>query len=87
MYDYQTEKPRIFAEDNQQDFLKVRDNVQRLLGIAGAVRMSEAIQGISGSSWFQLACVDRLVELGEIREITGEDVAGQDRVFVRAKRR
>ena len=87
MYDYQTEKPRIFTEDNQQDFLKVRDNVQRLLDIAGAVKMGKAIEVISGDSWLQMAYVDRLVELGEIREVTDEDVAGQDRVFVRAKRR
>ena len=87
MYDYQTERPEIFTEAGQRDFLKVRDNVQRLLDIAGAVRMSEAIQEISGFTWFQLGCVDRLAELGEIREITGKGVRCQDRVFVRAKRR
>ena len=87
MYDYQAERPEIFTEAGQRDFLKVRDNVQRLLDIAGAVKMGKAIEVISGDSWLQLACVDRLVELGEIREVTDEDVAGQDRVFVRAKRR
>ena len=87
MYDYQTERPEIFTETGQRDFLKVRDNVQRLLDIAGAVKMGKAVEVISGDSWLQLAYVDRLVELGEIREITGGDAAGQDRVFVRAKRR
>ena len=29
-----------------------------------------------------LACVDRLVELGEIKEITNGGVAGQHRVFI-----
>jgi hypothetical protein len=32
-----------------------------------------------------MACVDRLVELGEIREITPRHTAGQDRIFVSAK--
>ena len=39
MYDYQAERPEIFTEAGQRDFLKVRDNVQRLLDIAGAVKM------------------------------------------------
>jgi hypothetical protein len=29
-----------------------------------------------------LARIDRLVELGYLREVTGDDVAGQHRVFV-----
>jgi len=69
-------------------FLAIRDKTHRLLKLAGAVRMEEAISGCgqSGScSWDMLACVDRLVELGEIWEITNGDVAGQDRVFVSTK--
>ena len=82
MYNYQEIKPSLFTEQGQVMFLKVRDNVQELLKTAGAVRMQEAISGCTGSSWDMLACVDRLVELKEIREITGDDVAGQHRVFV-----
>ena len=66
-------------------FLSIRDRVNSLLKQAGAVRMQEAISGETGSSWQMLACVDRLVELGEIREITG-DVAGQYRVFIKEYR-
>lgn len=85
-YDYQTERPKIFTEDGQKLFLAIRDKAQRLFGIAGAARMYEMISGNSGSVWEMLACVDRLVELGEIREVTaGQRVAGQDRVFVRVK--
>jgi len=65
-------------------FLKVRDTVKHLLKEAGAVRMEEAISGVTGDSWQMLACVDRLVELGEIMELrypSGEP-AGQHRVFV-----
>jgi hypothetical protein len=44
--------------------------------------MEVAIAGI-GDSWQRIACVDRLVELGEIREITNpNEVAGQHRIFV-----
>ena len=82
MYVYKNLKEDLFSDQGQIKFLTVRDNVQRLLKEAGAIRMSEAIRPVSGDSWLMLACVDRLVELGEIREIT-VNVAGQNRVFVR----
>lgn len=85
MYKYELERPRIFTEDGQREFLKIRDQVKMLLAKSGAVRQQEATRNISGDSWFQLACIDRLVELGEIREITSEAVAGQHRVFVVAR--
>lgn len=83
-YVYDDERHVVFTEVGQRMFLGIRDNVVRLIKDAGAVRMQEAISGHSGSSWDMLACVDRLVELGEIREITGDGVAGQHRVFVSA---
>jgi 23S rRNA G2069 N7-methylase RlmK/C1962 C5-methylase RlmI len=82
MYNYQTEKSEIFTEDGQKTFLKIRDKVQQLLKQSGAVMMQNAISGVTGDSWLHLACVDRLVELKEIQEITKENVAGQHRVFV-----
>jgi hypothetical protein len=81
-YSYQTERPYLFTEDGSRQFLRIRDNVHRLLKKAGAVRMAEAISGETGGVWEMLACVDRLVELNEIREITGPNVAGQYRVFI-----
>ena len=44
--------------------------------------MSKAINCVGSDSWMMLACVDRLVELKEIREVTGNNVAGQHRVFM-----
>ena len=82
MYNYQTEKSKIFTEDGQETFLKIRDKVKQLLKQSGAVMMQNAISSVTGDSWLHLACVDRLVELKEIREITGSNVAGQHRVFV-----
>ena len=82
-YNYQTEKPKIFTEQGQKNFLKVRDHVHKMLKESGAFTMEKALVGISGDSWTQLAYVDRLVELGEIREINQEGyVPGRYRVFV-----
>lgn len=85
MYDYKNEKHKIFTEKGQETFLKIRDNVHKLLSKSGAVMMQNATSGVSGDSWLHLACVDRLVELREIKEITTDNVAGQYRVFVSIK--
>lgn len=81
-YDYQIERKELFTEDGQTTFLKIRDQVKQLLDTAGAFRVN-AIQ-MDGSSWLCLACIDRLVELGEIveckREGAGETWA-QYRVY------
>jgi len=82
-YDYQTEKPKLFTDEGQRLFLKIRDKVKRLLGAAGAFRLGNAMQNISGDGWTIIACVDRLVELDEIRELhRSVSVDGQDRVFI-----
>lgn len=86
MYNYEAEKPKLFTEDGQVTFLKIRDEVVRLIKISGAVRMQEAIKGVCGDSWLMLACVDRLVELGELTEITSSEVAGQYRIFIASSR-
>ncbi len=82
MYNYQNEKSKIFTEDGQVVFLKIRDKTQQLLKQSGAVMMGNILNEITGDSWLHLACVDRLVELGEIEEITNGGVAGQHRVFI-----
>lgn len=81
-YEYQSERPNIFTEEGQRLFLKVRDKTQSLLRQAGAARSQEMLAGCCGDGWTMLACIDRLVELGEIREVTDGRVAGQHRVFV-----
>lgn len=83
MYNYEDLKPSLFTEDGFKKILKARDNVARFLATAGAFTMGNAISGIGGDSWTSMACIDYLVEIGEIREITGESkVMGQHRVFV-----
>jgi len=76
MYNYQKEKQNLFSDEGQRLFLKCRDRVKSLLAASGAVRMQEAIQTLSGDSWTMLACLDRMVELGEIREIREREVLG-----------
>lgn len=85
MYNYQTERTKIFTEEGQEDFLRIRDHVQGLLRKAGAFTMARAFDArCSGDTWTQIACVDRLVELGEIREVKQPNyIAGQDRIFVK----
>ena len=82
-YDYKEQKSAIFSEAGQRMFLKIRDHTKELLAKAGAVRCQEMMAGAGGGdSWNMLACVDRLVELGEIREIPQERCAWEHRVFV-----
>lgn len=64
-------------------FCKVRDKVKELLAIAGAFRMQELYKKIhiAPDTWTMHACVNRLIEWGEIKEITDNRVAGQHRIF------
>ncbi len=90
MYNYEELKPTLFTEENQKLFLGIRDQVQGMIKQSGAVDMGHAMELPTGAgaanSWTMMACVDRLVELGELREIPTNG-AGQDRVFVSGKRR
>lgn len=82
MYNYQTERPKLFTKEGQTMLLKVLKNAQRILPVAGCARMDKLIQGLTGDSWMMLACVDRLVELGELCEVTqAVEPSGQYRIF------
>ena len=83
MYNYEIEKLKLDTAEGKHVFYHVKETIKNLLSLAGAVRMEEALNKISGDSWTQIACMDRLVELGELKEITdGHDACDQDRVFV-----
>lgn len=83
MYKYDDLKAELFTDEGQRMFLKVRDCVSEILKSAGAITMFAAMKAAgSGDSWTMMACVDRLVELGEIREIPTTNSRGQDRVFI-----
>ena len=86
-YNYADERANLFTDDGQKMLLAVRDKTFGLLRIAGACRSQEMTAGLSGNSWTMLACVDRLVELGDIREVTDpKKTWGQHRVFVAVER-
>jgi hypothetical protein len=82
-YNYETERHKIFTDEGQRRFLLVRDRVKKLLETSGAFSMCYAFQDLSGDVWEMMSHVDRLVELGEIKELTRKGVHGQDRVFTR----
>ena len=84
MYDYQTERPALFTDDGQKLFIQIRDRVKYLLAEAGAVRIQEAISKSTGINWEMMACLDRMVELGELKELTNGETPGQYRVFVKS---
>lgn len=82
MYVYEDLKSKIFTEEGQAMFLKIRDNVKNLIDKAGVVTMGRATSGTTGDSWTMMACVDRLVELGEIIEVEQvKTPMGQYRIF------
>ena len=84
MYNYETEREKLFTDKGQRMFLEIRDAVAKLLDKSGAFTMNKAIAG-SGDSWSRMACVERMAELGEIQEIYQDEITSQDRVLVRVK--
>jgi len=83
MYDYEKERKRIFTDEGQRVFMGVHKTANKLLDEAGAFMMFSALKGIGGDTWTLMAYIDRMVELGEIKEITDGNTLGQYRVFVR----
>lgn len=81
-YSYQKERDHIFTEEGQVEFLSIRDTAKYLLRTAGAFQIKAVIEKRTGDVWQMIACIDRLVELGEIRELTDDTAMGQHRTFV-----
>lgn len=81
MYHYTEHRDRVFTDEGQRMFLAIRDTAKRLVNQAGAVTCSKLMVG-SGDSWLMLACIDRLVELGELRRVTPVGtVSTSDEIF------
>jgi hypothetical protein len=89
MYVYAEQKQELFTDEGQRLFLALRDHAQKLLKMAGAVRAQEIMNAPRSGccdSWQLLACVDRMVEIGDLIEVTAQDKwASQHRVFVSAR--
>lgn len=86
MYQYKEWKRRVCSPAGQKLFLAIRDQVKKLLEKSGAVGLRKVIRlppGIGAADvWEMMACVDRLVELKELREIKDDTYWG-DRIFVK----
>ncbi len=72
MYNYQEEKPWLFEEAGFKAFLKARDYVMNSMQPGDIQRLSSLHHKLSTvapapNSFKQLALIDRLVELGELR--------------------
>ncbi len=81
-YNYETEKPWIFTDAGQRQFLKVRDFAFKTLKHAGAVSAGKLIDAAGGGDSFKMmACVDRLVELEDLRCVYSKG-AWQQQVYV-----
>jgi len=82
-YDYRSHKAFVFTEQGQVTFLNIRDQTRSLIEKAGAAMLNRMVANCIGGSWELMACVDRMVELGEIKEIQNTiNRASQFRVFV-----
>ena len=83
-YSYATEKPKLLTDEGQRLVIDTHDTVLGLLKRAGAVRMGAVMP--STEPWRALAVIDRLVEIGDLVEITQSvSPAQQDRIFVKAR--
>lgn len=78
-------KNKIFTEEGQVKISCMHDHIQKLFKTSGAFNIHSAFKCNLSNTWLMMACIDRLVELGEIIEIKQEGVAGQNRVFVSFK--
>lgn len=88
-YNYTTQRDRLFTEEGQRLFEAYRKRVNKVLDedgfyMSGRVGLPPGIGAADG--WDLIACDDRLVELGEVRELTGPEVWAQHRTFARVKR-
>jgi hypothetical protein len=88
-YVYLNERPRLFTEEGQRLLLAVRDAAFGLIATAGAARASEVMDlavkklGAAGT-WEMLAVLDRLVEIGDLYEVTDASAQwAQYRIFTR----
>lgn len=81
-YDYRLVRESLFTDEGQRLFLKVRDRLRDAVTRSGALRMREAISGFRGERWQVMACVDRMVELGELVELEHGAFDALARVFV-----
>ena len=86
LYSYEVEKKYCLTENGLAELMKIKDYVENLLNESGAFKMQNAWKCLGGyECWQAMALIDKLVELGTIKEITTPGRA-QDRIFVRGEK-
>jgi len=81
-YNYEKEKKQL----DTKMLASITSTAQSLLDTAGAFTFPYVTREIKGKIWSMIACVDYLVEIGFIREITNKDILAE-RVFVKGVKR
>ena len=83
-YKYEESKPNLLDKEELKRFLEVRDIVKDEIDSVGMVVMGAVMMRTLGDTWKTMACVEMLVEIGEIVETTQESGAlAQEREFVK----
>lgn len=83
-YRYEEQRPFVFTDEGQRTFLRIRDFAEHALKLSGAVTGGRLIGAAGGGdTWQHMACVDRLVEIGELKHVydTGHDM-WQHRIYL-----
>jgi hypothetical protein len=83
MYNYAQERPWIFTDEGQIALIKAYKNAIRLINIAGAASGMKIVYDCAHNTFKMMALLDRLVEMHELREVTGPNV-WENRIFVLA---
>ena len=82
-YKYEECKPNLLNKEELKRFLEVRDIVKDEIDAVGMVVMGAVMMRALGDTWKVMACVDMLVEIGEIVETTQKNGTwAQEREFV-----
>lgn len=80
-YQYLKERAALFTPEGNANFILNRDTAHDLIRTAGAFRLQEFMaKAKGGNTWFYMACIERLVEMGELVELR-RDCWAQYRVF------
>ncbi|MEI8223584.1 MAG: hypothetical protein WCG20_00505 [bacterium] len=83
MYNYKKELPKLLTDQGQRNLIKSLDHVRKILKKSGAITMDSALLNHTSDSWENMAYVDRLVDVGVIREIQQKNkTIAQNRIFV-----
>lgn len=86
-YSYAEHRPFTLTDEGQRLLLQTRDFAFRMIKLAGCVQADKMLHQMgAGSSWDQMAIIDRLVEMSQLVEVKQADPhAWQYKIFVSPK--